>query len=87
VVNCPEVASIEGSPPPVGRSCLLGIVTGCLPYHDIAISEQTHRPRAVFEENSGLALVHPVDYIEATIEQHAAGRRAPAPGQAAAEGI
>jgi hypothetical protein len=45
------------------------------------------RLRVIFEENSGLALVHPVDYIEATIEQHAAGRRAPAPGQAAAEGI
>jgi S1-C subfamily serine protease len=42
---------------------LLGVVSGYLPYEDVAISRQTGKPRITFEENSGLASVVPVDAI------------------------
>lgn len=48
---------------------LIGIVTGYIPYHERAISEYTGNPRIIFEENSGLGTVVPVDYIDETIEQ------------------
>lgn len=49
---------------------LIGIVKGYVPYQDVAYSLQTMRPRITFEENSGLAAVHPVDYIQETITEH-----------------
>ena len=36
-----------------------GVIVSFIPYRDVAISLQTNRPRAVFEENSGLANVVP----------------------------
>ena len=41
---------------------------------DIAVSQQTHRPRIVFEENSGLAEVIPIDRVNETIETFRASR-------------
>ncbi|HBC86428.1 MAG TPA: hypothetical protein DCZ94_05695 [Lentisphaeria bacterium] len=38
---------------------LIGLVTGYLPYQDVAISSQTKRPRIIFEENTGLCTVVP----------------------------
>jgi len=34
----------------------------------MAISQQTKRPRIIFEENSGLTAVEPVDHILKTVE-------------------
>lgn len=45
------------------KSSLIGIVAAYLPYKDIAVSAQTGRQRIVFEENSGLTIIYPVDYI------------------------
>lgn len=42
---------------------LVGVVSGFLPYSDVAISLQTRRPRVIFEENSGLAIVYSTDAI------------------------
>jgi hypothetical protein len=42
----------------------IGIINSYLPYHDIAISPQTKRARIVFEENSGLASVYSVCFID-----------------------
>src|SRR3990172_1553482 len=67
VIIEPSAGSIEGTKPITG-SYLIGIVSGYLPYQDIAISAQTRRPRIVFEENSGLASVHPVDFVSQTID-------------------
>jgi hypothetical protein len=47
---------------------VIGIVHGYVPYEDVAISTQTKRPRVIFQENSGLALVHPVDCIDETCQ-------------------
>src|SRR5262249_25715689 len=60
VVVKPEAFAIEGTKAQ-SRAYLVGIVQGYVPYEDVAISQQTGRPRVVFEENSGLGAVHPVD--------------------------
>lgn len=51
----------------INQTWLLGIVQGFLPYVDEAKSEQTGKTRVTFTENSGLALVHPMDYVEEVI--------------------
>jgi hypothetical protein len=42
---------------------LIRFVVGYRPYDEVAVSQQTGRLRVVFEENSGLALVWPIDYL------------------------
>jgi Trypsin-like peptidase domain len=54
----------------INRPYLIGMVEGYLPYVDTAISPQTGRPRVSFEENSGLAVVVPVDFINQTVTLH-----------------
>jgi len=36
----------------------------------VAVSLQTKRPRVVLEENSGLAAVHAIDFVQQAIQQH-----------------
>ncbi len=67
VVTCPGVVSIEGTTP-YNKASLIGIVKSYVPFIDVAISQQTQRPRITFEENSGLALVETVDSIKETVE-------------------
>jgi hypothetical protein len=66
VILRPELTALQGTEA-FGESRLLGIVAGYVPFHEIAVSVQTQRPRITFEENSGLARVYPVDYINETI--------------------
>lgn len=65
----PELVSITGTKSH-NKSALIGIVKSYIPYTDIAISQQTGRPRIIFEENTGLTKVEPVDCIIETIEEH-----------------
>jgi len=67
VVTKPELVSIIGTKA-VGSSYLIGIVAGYLSYQDFAISEQTKRRRVMFEENSGLTSVIPIDFVKEAIE-------------------
>jgi hypothetical protein len=66
VVLKPEALAIEGTKPQIAPY-LIGIVQAYVPYQDVAVSLQTGRPRVIFEENTGLAAVHPVDFIEEAI--------------------
>lgn len=66
VVNRPEITSIQGTES-IGSSNLIGLVSGFVPYQEVAISQQTKRPRVIFEENSGLASVVPIDKALETI--------------------
>ena len=45
---------------------MIGLVSSYVPYRDVAISNQTNRPRIIFEENTGLTNIIPVDDIEKT---------------------
>jgi hypothetical protein len=76
VVNRPEVMTIRGTKR-IERAYLIGIVAAYVPYRDRAISAQTGKTRIIFEENSGLASVFPVDYIEELVAK--AARRIPEP--------
>ena len=62
----PELTSV-GDTPSNGRCLLIGMVSSYLTYTEVAISEQTGRRRMVFEENSGLAHVVPMDLIDETV--------------------
>lgn len=68
VIIKPEITSIQGTRYNTS-SRLIGLVKSYIPYRDVAISPQTNRARVVFEENTGLTNVEPVDYIIQTIQQ------------------
>jgi hypothetical protein len=72
VILKPEAIAIEGTKPQL-VPYLIGIVQAYVPYDDVAFSAQTGRPRVVFEENTGLTAVHPIDFVIETIR----ARRAP----------
>jgi S1-C subfamily serine protease len=63
----PEAVSIANTTA-VGACYLIGVVSGYITYRDVAVSKQTGRDKIVFEENSGLSIVFPVDTIRQTIE-------------------
>lgn len=67
VIQLPETTAIQGTRDQP-KSNLIGIVAEYLTYNDVAISQQTRRARVSFEENSGLAVVYPVEAILQTIE-------------------
>ena len=62
----PEVIATTGTQPN-HRCGLIGMVSSYVPYREIAVSKQTGRPRMIFEENSGLCVVVPVDQIRETV--------------------
>lgn len=68
VVSKPENNSIQGTKFS-NQASLIGIIKSYIPYSDIAISQQTGKTRIIFEENTGLSKVEPVDHIIATITE------------------
>jgi hypothetical protein len=66
VISKPEVTRIKGTKSQ-NASYLIGIVKAYVPYREIAVTEQTKKPRIIFEENSGLTVVHPTDFIQEII--------------------
>lgn len=67
VIYKPEIISVGGTKS-LAKPCLIGIVSCYLTYKDVAISRQTGHTRVVFEENSGLAAVVPVNFVMEAIE-------------------
>jgi hypothetical protein len=51
------------------QSKAFGVVTSRVHYQDVAVSQQTGRSRIVFEENSGLATVFPIEYVQSMISE------------------
>lgn len=76
VVIRPEMTSIQGTKS-INAAYLVGIVASYVPYQDVAISQQTRRPRVIFEENSGLASVFPMDHVDDLINKTAASKAQP----------
>jgi S1-C subfamily serine protease len=66
VVSATSINAIVGTKAQE-RAYLIGIVRSYLPYTDIAISQQTGQLRLLSQENSGLAEVIPIDYVNETI--------------------
>lgn len=74
VVSKPEALSIQGTPVR-SRVFLIGITAASLNYAETAVSQQTGRPRVIFEENSGLSAVYPIDFVDDAIARFLAGKR------------
>jgi S1-C subfamily serine protease len=69
VVLKPELMAIEGTKS-LDRSYLIGVVRESLSYRDVAVSIQTQQPRIIFDENSGLAGIIPIDFVKDAIREH-----------------
>ena len=67
IINRPEIVSIQGTKN-LDRSVLIGIIHSYIPYEETLINSQTGRFVEVKSENSGLAYVHPVEYIREIID-------------------
>lgn len=68
VIYKPEVISIHGTKA-LNRSGLIGIVSSGVTYPEVAVSTQTGRPRIIFEEQTGLVKVVPIDLVNQAIRQ------------------
>ena len=68
IISRPEFVSIAGTPS-LTRSVLIGIVHSYIPYKEKLINSQTKEVVEIRSENSGLALVHPVEYIRDIIDK------------------
>ena len=62
IITRPELMAIEGTKS-LSRSVLLGIVHSYIPYRESLVNMQTQEIVEIRSENSGLAKVHPVEYI------------------------
>jgi S1-C subfamily serine protease len=69
VFTKPEVVAITDTKA-VSSGYLIGVIKSYLPYQEFAISEQTKRRRVMFEENSGLTGVIPIDFVQEAIKAH-----------------
>ena len=67
IVSKPEFIGIQGTNI-LDRCVLIGIIHAYLPYRESLINSQTKEIVEVRSENSGLALMHPVEYIRDVID-------------------
>lgn len=67
IITRPEVFSIEGTPA-FRQAILLGIVHSYISYREQLINQQTKEIVEIRSENSGLALVHPVEQIQEVVD-------------------
>ncbi len=67
IITRPELISIQGTKN-LDKSVLVGIVHSYIPYQETLINSQTGKMVEIRSENSGLALVHPVEYIREIID-------------------
>lgn len=70
VILRPEILSIQGTQANP-KAALIGVVLSYESYVDTAVSQQTKHARITFEENSGLAAVLPVDFINELVKAKA----------------
>lgn len=67
IINRPELISIQGTKN-LDRSVLVGIIHSYIPYQETLINSQTRKTVEIRSENSGLAYVHPVEYIRGIVD-------------------
>ena len=63
----PENVAIRGTNK-ITHSLLIGVISSYIASRDVAISSQTGEPKMIFQENSGLSEVIPVDIIKETLD-------------------
>ena len=80
VIICPSALAIQGTNT-INKADFIGVVKSYVPYQDAAVSQQTGRPRILFEENSGLTAVEGAQAVLDTValaEKRLRGREAQA---------
>lgn len=68
IINRPEIMHF-GNEKSFTKSCLIGIVSGYIPYIDTLYSKQTGKSMQIIQENSGIATIFTVDAIKQTVER------------------
>ena len=68
IVTRPEIVSIEGTKS-LNKSVLVGIVHSYIPYRENLINSQTQQVVEIRSENSGIALIHPVEFIREVVDE------------------
>lgn len=68
IILRPEVISIKGTPS-LSRCVLIGIIHSYIPYQEKLVNSQTNQVVEIKSENSGIANIHPVEYIRDIIEK------------------
>ena len=68
IITKPEMIGI-GNDPVLGKSVLIGIVHGYIPYEEKLINAQTKKVVEIRSENSGIAVVNPVEFIKEVMEK------------------
>lgn len=68
IITKPEGLSIVGTTS-LSRCVLIGIVHSYIPYQEKLINSQTKQIVEIRSENSGIAYVHPVEYIKDIIDK------------------
>ncbi len=66
IISCPDSVSI-GKTKKITKCALIGIVHSYIPYRENLINVQTNEVVEVRTENSGLALAHPIEFLEEII--------------------
>lgn len=67
IITRPELISIKGSKS-LDRSVLIGVIHSYIPYNESLINSQTGNVVEIRSENSGIAYVHPVEFIREIID-------------------
>ena len=67
IVTRPEFISVSGTKA-FNQSVLVGIICGYIPYTEQLINSQTKQVVEIKSENSGIALMHPVEYIREIVD-------------------
>ena len=68
IVTRPEIVSITGTKS-LDKSILVGIVHSYIPYTESLINIQTGQIVEKRSENSGIALIHPVEFIREVVDE------------------
>ena len=74
VIVKPESVALRGTKA-ISRALLAGVIKGNIRSRDVAVSQQTGEPRIVFEENTGLTEVVPIELVRETAALAAAALR------------
>lgn len=53
----------------MNKSVLVGIVHSYIPYRENLINSQTQQVVEIRSENSGIALIHPVEFIREVVDE------------------
>lgn len=67
IINRVEIISLTGTKN-INRTMLIGVVHSYIPYQEELLNTQTNKVVEIRSENSGIALVHPIEFVKEIID-------------------